>query len=116
MENFSRIYPDWFDYRYVTTIIIEDQVENIGSCSFSSSPVSSVSIRAGVEIIGNLAFYGCGSLKMIQIPNTVQIIGNQAFGKTALKSVEIPSGVTTIGDGVFFQCYALTTITVPNLN
>ena len=50
------------------------------------------SIRKGVKVIGNGAFYLCDSLTNINIPNSV----------------------TTIGDGAFEYCVSLTSITIPN--
>ena len=73
------------------------------------------SIRKGVKVIGNGAFWGCESLVNINIPNSVTTIGHSAFVSCdSLTSINIPNSVTTIGDLAFLGCYSLTNINIPN--
>ena len=73
------------------------------------------SIRKGVKVIGNGAFFWCESLTSINIPNSVTTIGNGAFSRcSSLISINIPNSVTTIGRGAFSCCNSLTSITIPN--
>ena len=73
------------------------------------------SIRKGVKVIGNVAFWWCKSLTNINIPNSVTTIGEHAFSYCdSLTSINIPNSVTTIGDGAFEFCVSLTSITIPN--
>ena len=47
----------------------------------------------GTKVIGDWAFYGCESLKSINIPNSVTSIGDSAFEWCdSLKSIYIPKG------------------------
>ena len=63
------------------------------------------SIRKGVKVIGNGAFFWCESLTSINIPNSVTTIGNGAFaGCKSLTSINIPDSVTTIGRSAFWGC------------
>ena len=63
------------------------------------------SIRKGVKVIGNGAFFWCEYLTSINIPNSVTTIGNGAFSRcSSLISINIPNSVTTIGRGAFIQC------------
>lgn len=63
------------------------------------------SIRKGVKVIGNGAFFWCESLTSINIPNSVTTIGNGAFSRcSSLISINIPNSVTTIGRGAFNEC------------
>ena len=60
------------------------------------------SIRKGVKVIGNSAFWLCSSLTNINIPNSVTTIGESAFGGCeSLTNINIPNSVTTIGDEAF---------------
>ena len=73
------------------------------------------SIRKGVKVIGDWAFYGCRSLTNINIPNSVTTIGDSTFyGCESLTSINIPNSVTTIGNWAFVLCNSLTSINIPN--
>lgn len=73
------------------------------------------SIRKGVKVIGDRAFWFCRSLTNINIPNSVTTIGDSAFWFCeSLTNINIPNSVTTIGDWVFGACESLTSITIPN--
>ena len=73
------------------------------------------SIREGVKVIGDKAFWCCGSLISINIPNSVSTIGNEAFwGCKSLTSINIPNSVTTIGNEAFWACKSLISINIPN--
>lgn len=73
------------------------------------------SIRKGVKVIGNWAFFLRRALTNINIPNSVTTIGNSAFAFCdSLTSINIPNSVTTIGDSTFYGCESITSITIPN--
>ena len=73
------------------------------------------SIRKGVKVIGNSAFWLCSSLTNINIPNSVTNIGYEAFCLCrSLTNINIPNGVTNIGYNAFSDCRSLTNINIPN--
>ncbi|WP_337667636.1 leucine-rich repeat protein [Prevotella sp.] len=73
------------------------------------------SIRKGVKVIGDRAFWGCNSLTNINISNSVTTIGEGAFLHCdSLTNINIPNSVTTIGDETFNLCNSLTNITIPS--
>ncbi len=67
-----------------------------------------------ITCIGYHAFYNCGNLKSITIPNSVTSIGNSAFSNSGLESITIPNSITAIGYSAFSSCRYLTSITIPD--
>ena len=58
--------------------------------------------KYSVTSIGNNAFYYCGSLTLVTIPEGVTSIGAMAFCNcSSLTSVTIPNSLTNIGDDAF---------------
>lgn len=66
---------------------------------------STVSIRGTqytVVAVGSNAFYGCGGLTAVQMPNSINTIGANAFSSCRqLTEITIPNSVTTIKSGAF---------------
>jgi len=92
------------------------QVVEIGHGAFyGCGSLTSITIPNGVTSIDSSAFFSCRSLTSITIPNGVTSIGNSAFYScTSLTSIIIPNGVTSIGPGAFSGCESLTSVTIPN--
>ena len=66
------------------------------------------SIRKGVKVIGNGAFYLCKSLTSINIPNSVTTIGDLAFYCCrSLTSITIPSSVVIIIGNSFYGWHGI---------
>ena len=95
---------------------IRKGVKVIGDMAFwGRRSLTSINISNSVTTIGWAAFSDCDSLTSINIPNSVTTIGNGAFGDCkSLTSINIPNSVTTIGKDVFWGCKSLTSINIPN--
>ena len=82
-----------------------------------------VEIPSRIEINGNIysctsieddAFYECGKLSSIVIPNTIRSIGARSFYRCLLlNKITISEGITSIGNSAFYGCSGLTSITIP---
>lgn len=115
-------------------------IKAIGELAFARSALTSVQIPAGVERIGNGAFYHCDNLASVSIPSTVTEIEPDAFNYTkwmdnwrtadinnflvvgdgillAYKGnssqVTIPSNVKRIASGVFKDHAEISQVTIP---
>ncbi len=90
-------------------------VVSIGDSAFyGCGGLMSVTIPDGVTSIGEYAFYYCSGLTSVTIPDSVTSIGDFAFeGCSGLTSVTIGNGVTCIGNSAFEGCSGLKSITIP---
>lgn len=67
-----------------------------------------------VTEIRDNAFYECGSLRHITLPDTIEKIGHHAFYACySLESITIPDSVTDIGMGCFCGCESLSSVSLP---
>ncbi len=83
-----------------------------GSCSDTCIGIPSVYDSKPVTQIGSYAFYSCGDLTVIIIPDSVTSIGDDAFaGCDSLTDIRIGNGVKHIGSDAFYYCSSLTSIT-----
>ena len=72
------------------------------------------SIKEGVKIICERAFFCCGSLSSLVIPDSVTSIEDRVFKDChSLKSLVIPDGVTSIGEDAFASCESLKSLVIP---
>lgn len=73
--------------------------------------ITSAVIGEGITRVGDYAFYGCGNLGSIDLPDSLTATGMYAFGKcTALTSAVIPGSVRTLGPFAFAGCDRLTSV------
>ncbi|MCI8499809.1 MAG: leucine-rich repeat domain-containing protein [Clostridia bacterium] len=71
-------------------------------------------IISGGDTVTDYAFYGCGLLESVTIPDSVTTIGEYAFAScSALESVTIPDSVSTVGSSAFLNCKSFFIITIP---
>ena len=77
------------------------------------SGITSVIIPEGVTDIGEIAFYGCASLREVVFPSSLRYIREEAFGETAITEALLPAGLELIEEKAFFSCESLRRIEVP---
>lgn len=109
--QYTGLYYDWFygndDVLYINNHLISVYQGTSNECN----------IKYGTKTIADSAFFACGSLPSITIPDSVVSIGNCAFKDcNSLKSITLPKSVTTIGNCAFYTCYDLQSIEVDSGN
>ena len=106
----------------VTSAVIPSEINgvkvtSIGYAAFyDCGSLTSITIPEGVTSIGDYVFIHCHSLTSITIPEGVTSIGDGAFESCGLTSITIPKGVTSIGNDAFYNCGSLTSINVGDDN
>lgn len=105
--EYGNDYP-WMDYRdSIQTIVIGDQITQIGRYAFPWTACSTIQFGKSVRSIGAKAFSGCRNLNGdLTLPDSVQIVGDRAFsGCTGLNgTLTLGSSLQTIGAGAFHYC------------
>jgi hypothetical protein len=81
----------------------------IAEAAFMGRHFSRITLPAGLEFIGAMAFWGCNNLYEITIPASVRHIGADAFRHSGLSRVTFAAGSVplTIGAGAFAECVKL---------
>lgn len=86
----------------------------VGEQSFAEVQVEGIVVPNGVTRIDKAAFYYCGFLSSLTLPESVVTIGEYAFGGCSkLTEIQLPEGITVIEDNTFNYCTGLTGITLP---
>lgn len=105
--EYGNDYP-WMDYRdSIQTIVIGDQITQIGRYAFTGTACSTIKFGKSVRSIGERAFLECRNLNGdLTLPDSVQTIGAGAFqGCEKLSGdLTIPDSVVEIGEGAFRDC------------
>ena len=71
-------------------------------------------VNEGITSIGDLAFYRCGNLTSVSLPNSLVRIGKDVFfGCSSLTSLVIPDNVTHIDSDLCAFCSSLETVKLP---
>lgn len=93
----------------------DGSVRALGTAAFyECGSLVSLTLPEGIEEIGTSAFHECVNLREIVLPSTLRVIGQQAFrGCSALTEITLPVGVETLEEGAFCYCEDLVTIHLP---
>lgn len=95
------------------TVRVPNGVKKISKQAFYNSDVFEVIIPDGVTVIDDEAFWGCGNLEKVILPNSLKRIGKSAFQFCdSLTEINIPDKVTVLDDFAFANCSSLTRISV----
>ena len=88
-------------------------VTEIGSNVFKNKQITGVKIPSTVRIIGYSAFYGCSSLRSVNLPSSLTELGSNAFSKSGITTVKIPKSLAEVGNyGPFSNCSDLRSASV----
>lgn len=90
---------------------IPKSVKKIGTCCFSNTAISSITIPEGVTVIEEDTFFECKNLRSIVLPESITEIHCSAFSLSGLESIRIPHNVRIVGSHAFC-CDNLKNVTI----
>ena len=103
----------FFQDKELTSVIIPNTVEVIGTQAFSCTNLQEIIIPNSVRKIKNSAFENCANLVNITIGNSVTKIETATFqGCCSLKNITMGDNITEIGAWAFSGCKSLEHITM----
>lgn len=113
----TAIADDAFDHKRdekLVSITIPEGYERIQRYGLACHSLAHVSLPSTLRVIEENAFWNCGNLLNIQLPEGLETIGKDAFSSSyRLTSLTIPSTVTRIDDVIADNCDNLTTVVLP---
>ena len=92
------IKQDAFKNSPITSVVIEEGVEIIGQEAFSGSSITSVKLPTSLKRIESGAFSSCASLTKVILPEGLTEVGVDLFKDSALTELVIPSTILSIND------------------
>lgn len=101
---------------HIKRVSLPYNTTEIGTGAFAGSDVESVVLPAGLQGIGDYAFYECGALKDLNIQETgVRLIGKQSFFNCrSLVDVLLPATLRSVGDECFMKS-GVKSLSLPSL-
>lgn len=100
-----------------TAVTVPDGVTAISESAFDTdynpdmTNLTSVTLPAGLEEIGDYAFYFCGKLASVNLPDSLRRIGYCAFENcVALTSVAFPASLRYLDEEAYYFCAGLTSV------
>ena len=97
----------------LSSVTIPASIERIGDKAFYGSSIESVEFKGADVTLGSSVFSYCFNLSSVTLPSSLKKIPDSSFFNCrALSSIAIPSSVTTISANAF-NCSGLTSVTIP---
>ena len=104
------------DLRVRGTLEVQRRTKEIGDLAFyQCGKVTEISLPDSLVRIGNSAFKHCVNLEEVNFPKKLASIGNSAFEDCeSLLAAELPDGLSTLGTETFRGCESLTYVRIPD--
>lgn len=114
-ENPYHVFVGLKDSKATSLTLDEHTVVMAGQCLRDAKGISSFTIPASVETIGDEAFFQMTSLTSMSIPATVKNMGGNLFNScSSLTSIELLNRPTVLGSGFAGNCEKLASFSIPD--
>lgn len=114
-ENPYHVFVGLKDSKATSLTLDEHTVVMAGQCLRDAKGISSFTIPASVETIGDEAFFQMASLTSMSIPATVKNMGGNLFNScSSLTSIKLLNRPTVLGSGFAGNCEKLASFNIPD--
>lgn len=114
-ENPYHVFVGLKDSKATSLTLDEHTIVMAGQCLRDAKGISSFTIPASVETIGDEAFFQMTSLTSMSIPATVKNMGGNLFNScSSLTSIELLNRPTILGSGFAGNCEKLISFNIPD--
>lgn len=114
-ENPYHVFVGLKDSKATSLTLDEHTVVMAGQCLRDAKGISSFTIPASVETIGDEAFFQMASLTSMSIPATVKNMGGNLFNScSSLTSIKLLNKPTVLGSGFAGNCEKLASFNIPD--
>ena len=114
-ENPYHVFVGLKDSKATSLTLDEHTIVLAGQCLRDAKGISSFTIPASVETIGDEAFFQMTSLTSMSIPATVKNMGGNLFNScSSLTSIELLNRPTILGSGFAGNCEKLISFNIPD--
>ena len=114
-ENPYHVFVGLKDSKATFLTLDEHTIVLAGQCLRDAKGISSFTIPASVETIGDEAFFQMTSLTSMSIPATVKNMGGNLFNScSSLTSIELLNRPTILGSGFAGNCEKLISFNIPD--
>lgn len=114
-ENPYHVFVGLKDSKATSLTLDEHTIVLAGQCLRDAKGISSFTIPASVETIGDEAFFQMTSLTSMSIPATVKNMGGNLFNScSSLTSIELLNRPTVLGSGFAGNCEKLISFNIPD--
>ena len=107
----------WYELREeIQNVVLPSQLTHVGELAFYDCyRLTIVDLPDKLESIGAFAFASCEKLQMVDLGEGLHSIGKSAFyGCWELLAVRFPNSLQSIEEQAFYDCSSLTSIVIPS--
>jgi hypothetical protein len=117
LKNLSvkMLYQTFSDCTLVETIVLPETIEIIDNMAFwKCTSLKSVEMKEGLKAVGRCSFGGCSELESLEFPESLEYVDEMVFiGCVKLKEVSFGKNLKSIGSQAFTACVNLEKVRVP---
>lgn len=107
------VVKDWLEISFADSTA--NPIHGAAKLYAGGSAVTSLTVSAGINSIGDYQFYGYDYLTSVKLGNSITYLGDNAFADcVALETVSVTSNLEYIGASTFSGCVLLTSVSLPD--